>query len=266
MYRGMFRQCMIFLCVLGFLRAGAAESAWAQSGSVDHTPFDRLLREHVTDEGLVDYDAFARAPEFREYLDALARADVPSLSRSAQLALWINAYNAYTIALINEHEERESIRDINRSLPFLPGKPWSLPVAQVGGRTYTLDGIEHEIIRKQFGEPRIHFALVCAALGCPPLRREAYTGTELDAQLDDQARRFLLIAPAKNRVDVNARRVYLSPIFDWFEEDFGGSDQAVGRYIARFFPAGPEKELLRSGNFRISHTDYDWELNSQGGE
>jgi hypothetical protein len=234
----------------------------AQVQAADHAAWDRLLQAHVDARGLVDYDAFARNPGFEEYLQWLARADPAALPRAEQLALWINAYNAYTIRLVHSHGERRSIRNINRTLGLIAGKgPWSERMATVGGRTYTLDEIEHEIIRPRFQEPRIHFALVCAAIGCPTLRREAYTGARLEAQLDQQARAFLLEAPAKNRVDVQARRVYLSPIFRWYREDFGRDDAEVGRYLARYHD-GAERELLLSGAFRIAYTNYDWTLNS----
>ena len=117
-------------------------------------------------------------------------------------------YNAYTIQLINNKNERESIRNINKSLGVLRFKgPWSEPFAAVGGRTMTLDDIEQRTIRPTLREPRIHFALVCAAIGCPPLRNEAYTGARVEAQLEDQAKVFLAQTPAKNRVDVANRTV-----------------------------------------------------------
>jgi hypothetical protein len=239
-------------------------AAPAAGQSFDHAPFDRLLRVHVSAEGLVDYDAFDRSPEFRAYKSALAGAEIAALPPAERLALWINAYNAYTIDLINKHGERRSIRNINRTLGFLKGKgPWSEPIARVGGTTYTLDQIEHEIIRRRFREPRIHFALVCAAMGCPPLRREAYDAARLDAQLDEQARAFLLKSPVKNRVDPERSIAYLSPIFRWYLEDFGKGDRELLRYLAAFFPAGPQRELLERGDLQIEYTDYDWTLNSQ---
>jgi hypothetical protein len=239
----------------------------AQAGAFDHSAFDALLRAHVRD-GLVDYDAFARAPEFRAYLGRLAAADPAALGRAEQVALWINAYNAYTIQLINKHGERESIRNINKSFGGLVKAygPWREKLAAVGGRAYGLDEIEQDILRKRYREPRIHFALVCAAMGCPPLRGEAYAGARLDAQLDDQARAFLLRSPSKNRVDVAARTVYLSPILVGFRDyidDFGGSEAAVGRYVARYFPPGPERRLLEGGDFRVVKTHYDWALNGR---
>ncbi len=233
--------------------------------TVDHSAFDRLLKAHVVN-GLVDYDAFKADPAFASYLSLLAATNPATLPRNEQLALWINAYNAYTIQLINKHDERESIRNVNKSLGFLKFKgPWSEAFAVVGGKTYTLDDIEQRTIRPTFKEPRIHFALVCAAIGCPPLRSEAYTGARVDAQLQDQAITFLTKTPAKNRVDVASKTLYRSQVFSFsdYMKDFGGSEAAVGRFIAKFHPAGPERALLESGDFTAVKTEYDWSLNSQ---
>lgn len=240
--------------------------ASAPQAAFDHSAFDLLLRNHVAG-GLVDYDAFAASPEFQRYLARLAAFDPASLGRADQLAFWIDAYNAYTIQLIDAHHERESIRNINRTLGFVKAYgPWTEKLAVVGGHAYGLDQIEQDIIRRRFAEPRIHFALVCAAMGCPPLRSEAYVGARLDAQLDDQARTFLLRSPTKNRVDVAARTAYLSPIFVEFRDyikDFGGTNASVGRFVARYFPPGPERTLLERGEFKVVKTPYDWSLNSQ---
>ena len=243
-----------------------APSASPAQPRFDHAAFDALLHAHVRN-GMVDYDAFAQAPTFALYLGRLASFDPAGLPQSEQLALWINAYNAYTIQLVNAHGERKSIRNINKSLGFIRGYgPWKEKIAVVGGRSYGLDEIEQDIIRRRYQEPRIHFALVCAAMGCPPLRGEAYVGSRLDAQLDDQARVFLLQSPAKNRVDVAARTVYLSPILVEFRDyikDFGGSPASVGRFVARYYPPGAEHDLLVGGQFRVEKTAYDWTLNSQ---
>ena len=236
-----------------------------QAQTVDHSAFDRLLKAHVVN-GLVDYDAFKADPAFAGYLKLLAATNPASLPRTEQLALWINAYNAYTIQLINNKGERESIRNVNKSLGFLKFKgPWSEAFAVVGGKTYSLDDIEQRTIRPTFREPRIHFALVCAAIGCPPLRSEAYTSARIEAQLNEQAVKFLTQTPSKNRVDVASRTVYHSQVFTFsnYLNDFGGSKAAMGRFIARYYPAGPEKLLLESGDFTAVKTDYDWSLNSQ---
>ncbi len=250
--------------VAGLLLAAIASHAEAQTPRVDHGAYSVLLSRHVRD-GLVDYDAFRDAPEFRRYLALLAETDPSALPRREQLAFWINAYNAYTIAQVNAHGERASIRNINKSLGFLKtGGAWSEPMAVIGGTRYTLDQIEHERIRPVFQEPRIHFALVCAAIGCPPLRNEAYSAERLDAQLDDQARAFLLRSPAKNRVDVARREVALSPIFKWYGRDFAPDERALQRWLSRYWPTGPERALLEAGTARVRWTDYDWSLNGRG--
>ncbi len=233
----------------------------AQGAAVSHHAFDSLLRRHVKD-GLVDYDAFERAPAFRAYLNVLSRTDPTPLSRAEQLAFWINAYNAYTIQQVNAHGERRSIKNINKAGGLISlGGAWKEAMATVGGTRYTLDQIEHERIRPVFREPRVHFALVCAALGCPPLRSEAYRAADLEQQLDDQARVFLFRSPGKNRMDVAKRTVWLSPIFKWYRQDFGASDAAMQQALAAFFPAGAERDLLASGKARIVWTNYDWSLN-----
>src|SRR5687768_3643190 len=132
------------------LVAIGASAALAPAAPFDHSVFDRLLAAHVSADGRVDYDSFARAPDFAAYDD--------------QLAFWINVYNAYTIQLINAHGERHSIRNINKTLGVIKAMgPWKEEIVRAGGLTTSLDFVEHEIVRKRFAEPRIHFALVCAA-------------------------------------------------------------------------------------------------------
>lgn len=236
----------------------SAAALAAGNGSFDHSAFDRLLKAHLVD-GRVDYDAFTRAPGFPRYLDQLARARPDTLSGKEQLAYWINVYNAYTIQLVNAHNERKSIRNINKTLGVIKAMgPWKEEIVEAGGKTMSLDHVEHEIIRKRFREPRIHFALVCAARSCPPLLREAFTGERLEVQLDDQARTFIAQSPDKNRVDVLAATVYLSPIFTWFKDDFGPD---LGRFLARYVPDGAARRLLESGRFKTVETPYDWSLN-----
>jgi uncharacterized membrane protein YdjX (TVP38/TMEM64 family) len=235
----------------------------AQTKTVDHGAFDQLLRTHVTN-GIVDYEAFAKAPTFKPYLAMLGTIDPASLGRDERLAFWINAYNAFTIDLINTKGETQSIRNVNKSLGFLKLKgPWSDPFITINGKALTLDNIEHDIIRKQFGEPRIHFALVCAAMGCPPLRSEAYLATRLNEQLQDQGVKFIRQSPSKNRVDVAGKTLYVSLIFNYYKKDFGGSPQSVGKYLANWYPAGsPERAFLEQGQYTFTETTYDWTLNS----
>jgi hypothetical protein len=252
--------------VSGAIMLTIGATAHAQTASFDHAPFDRLLHRYVVD-GMVDYDGFQRDTAFGTYLASLAAFDPASLPRADQLAFWIDAYNAYTIELIIRHGERQSIRNIDKSLGFVKAYgPWNEKLARVGGTNYGLNQIEQDIIRKGFHEPRVHFALVCAAMGCPPLRSEAYVGSRLNDQLQDQGHRFLLDSPTKNRVDVATKTVYVSPIFVSFRDyikDFGGSKRAVGAFIATWYPDGPAKALLESGDYTMVETNYDWTLNSQ---
>lgn len=233
----------------------------ASAAPFDHSAFDRLLKAFVSADGSVDYDGFARAPTFTPYLDQLSRARPDALSREEQLAFWINTYNAYTIRLINAHGERESIRNINKTLGVVKAMgPWKEEMVRAGGLVTSLDFVENEIIRKRFAEPRIHFALVCAARSCPPLRTEAYTGARLEAQLEDQARVFIARSPEKNRIDAATGIAHLSPIFGWFKADFGPD---LGRFLARYVDDAAARALLTSGKFKIVETRYDWSLNRQ---
>ena len=152
----------------------------AAQQAFDQSAWSGLLKAHVVN-GIVDYPAFKAAPEFEAYLGRLAAFDPATLPTKDRLAFWINAYNAYTIELILRHDETESIRNINKTLFLKAYGPWKEKLAVVGGTAYGLDQIEQDIIRPEFKEPRIHFALVCAAMGCPPLRSEAYAGARLDA-------------------------------------------------------------------------------------
>jgi hypothetical protein len=228
---------------------------------VDNSAFGALLAAHVHG-GRVDYQGFAGSPAFADYLARLASAQPETLTTAERLAFWINAYNAWTIELVNRHGRPGSIREIRHALDGAPLKDaWSEPIVRAAGRTMTLDELEHGVLGSEFHEPRVHFALVCAALGCPPLRAEAYSGPRLEHQLDDQTRVFLGATPAKNRVDVATATVFVSPILVWYRNDFGGSDAAIGRFLARYWRDGPEKDLLLTGRYQLRETAYDWGLN-----
>ena len=230
-------------------------------GTSIHAPWTALLRDHV-ELGLVDYDAFAKAPQFQKYLQSLATTRLEPMSRDDRLAFWINVYNAYTIELINKHGERGSIRNINMFLGLVKGKgPWNEEIVRAAGRTLTLDDVEHKIIRVDFKEPRIHAALVCAARSCPPLRSEAYLGSSLDAQLHDQTRTFLRDRQTENRLDLGKGVVHLSPIFDWYRDDFGKTDAAILKFVAQYFDGAEERSAFGASRLRIEFTDYDWSLN-----
>ncbi|MEM6648020.1 MAG: DUF547 domain-containing protein [Bacteroidota bacterium] len=245
-----------------------ADGPVAQPTTFDHTAFDAILQAHVDDAGLVDYAALQASDALAPYLRRLAQADPSNLDDADRLAFWLNAYNALTIKLIIDHYPTKSILRLSpvgiRGLPFIIPKvntPFKVDVGEIGGEVVTLDHVEHGIIRERFDEPRIHFALVCAALSCPPLRREAYVGDRLDEQLDDQARTFLA-NPERNRVEPEEGVIRISKIFKWFEEDFGGSDETLQQFLAPYYD-GDIRAQLEAGAFDVKHMDYKWSLNDQ---
>jgi uncharacterized membrane protein YdjX (TVP38/TMEM64 family) len=221
----------------------------------DHAAFDELLRRYVEDDGLVDYDGLAGDRErLQGYLDSLAQAPFDALGRDEKLALLINAYNAFTLELILEWRPLASIRDIPGDARW-DGRRWN-----VGGALLTLNELEHEQIRPRFVEPRIHFALVCAALGCPVLRREAYVGGRLDAQLEAAARDTHR-SPRWFDFDPESGTVALTRLYEWYRGDFEQVAGSVLAYAAQWSePLG--EALGRGERLDVVWLDYDWRLNS----
>jgi hypothetical protein len=222
----------------------------------DHADFDGLLAELVDGDGSVDYEGLnVRSAELDGYLERLAAAPFDSLGRDGKLALLINAYNAFTLKLILDHWPLDSIRDIPE------GERWKARRWQLAGETLSLDELEHERIRPQFREPRIHFALVCAAVSCPPLRAEAYTAERLEKQLDDQALRTHA-GERWYRYEPGARKVQLTPLYEWYRGDFEQAASSVLEFAARY-DAGLA-EALRAGKPPTeAFLEYDWALNSR---
>lgn len=226
-----------------------------------HAAFDALLRIAVHD-GVVDYACFQEQESTLDrYLAQLAETDPATLSRDDRLALWINAYNAYTIKLIlTRYPDIESIRDISR--------PWKRTDWVVGGREYSLDDIEHEILRKEFAEPRIHFAIVCASISCPDLQPEAFRGATIDEQLTRAARGFLANPRKGLRIEQKDPflgseyyEVRVSSIFKWFGEDFEKEGSRID--FVRMFVDAETRALLEANrdDLKLKFLDYDWDLN-----
>jgi len=240
---------MIFALTL-FCLTGLAGTAAA---AVDNTLYAQLLSKHVH-KGRVDYSGFKTDEQILDqYLDQLSRTDPGTLSRTARFAFYINVYNAFTIKLIlTKYPGINSIKEIGS---FFSG-PWDKKFIPLNGRTVTLDHIEHEILRPQFKDPRVHVAINCASKGCPPLRSEPYEPETLEAQLDEQARAFIN-SPRFNRFKEGT--LYLSRIFKWFKEDFNDNPLPFVRQYA----APPlAHHLSGTGqDIRISYLDYDWSLN-----
>ncbi len=223
----------------------------------DHHAFDAVLRAAVSDEGLVHYDALRRQPEQLDaYLDQLAAVDLAALPEPAKLALLINAYNAFTLKLIVEYRAIDSIMDIPEE------RRWDAVRWDLGGKQVSLNQIEHEMIRKQFDEPRIHWALVCAALDCPPLRAEAYTLAKLEAQLTDQTRR-VHASPKFVEFDAKTGTLKLTPLYKWYGQDFGEGEltDVVLAEVARHHD-GVAAARQRGQSIQIQWKDYDWSLNA----
>jgi hypothetical protein len=248
----------------------------------EYDDYAAVLAEYVDEKGLVDYSALkANRARVDAFADALARLDA-ALYRSwddgDRIAFWINAYNGLTLKLIVDHYPIESslLRSIvfpKNSIMQIPGR-WKKVTFEVMGEPMTLDAIEHKVLRAQFDEPRIHMALVCAALSCPELRNEPFVAARLEEQLDDQTREFLA-NNNKFRIDREKVVVYLSAIFDWFTGDFvdryGTGDpagkrseetQAVINFVGRYV-SDADAAYLASGDYKIKHLDYDWTLNEQ---
>ena len=261
---------MTFLSV--FLRrllgglALAASAVAAPAFDHTHAAFDAVLKKHVAD-GAVDYAALKAAPQpLAAYLDQLAgvaEADFKTWPEAERLAFLFNLYNAATLKLIVDHYPVKSIKKIGGLLNFggLGDGPWAQKVVRLFGAVTTLDHVEHGIIRKEYSDARAHFALVCAARGCPPLRAEAFVAARLGVQLDEQGRVFLGQA-TKNRVDAAKRTLHLSPIFKWFAGDFEAQSGTVEKFVTPFFPEAA-RTALAAGGFKISYTDYDWSLNDR---
>ena len=239
----------------------------------DHRALAPLLERHVRD-GHVDYAGLKRErAALEQYSRALGAVDAQTLakfSRDEQLAYWLNAYNAFVLVTIVDHYPIE--RGSLVGLAFPANSIWQISGAfkekrfLAGGRRVSLDQIEHEIIRPTFREPRIHMALVCAALSCPDLLNEPYRAAILEAQLDAQARRFVADARKGVRIDEPRGEVHLSAIFKWFDEDFaslgaGRPGSGVLEFAASHTSDPTRAALLRSGKLRVRYIDYDWTLN-----
>jgi len=252
----------------GLKRCVVAAMVWAVSPAPLHAAADpayrALLTAHVrpgtiggTRLALVDYRAVQRDPQYAAALRALTEAQPDQLAeRGDRFAFWINAYNLLAIKVVLDQYPTRSIRDGGSLLRPI----WKKPAGIVAGREVSLDEVEHGILRKEFRDPRVHVAIVCASVSCPDLRAEPYDGARLDEQLDDAARRFLA-NPAKGLVagpDGTSARV--SSIFDWFAGDFaaGGGVPAFLRRHADPAVAARLAGLTRDG---LSYLPYDWSLN-----
>jgi len=252
-----------------------ATGARAQAFDTTHAAWTALLRKHVRllrggQATQVAYAGFAAdRPALKAYLDSLSAVTPAAFGgwpRAERQAFLINAYNAFTVELIlTKYPDLKSIKDLG-SVFSSPWKPKWVPL--LGGKV-SLDDIEHAMLRKRgdYDDPRVHFAVNCASIGCPALREEAFVAARLDAQMDEQTLRFMSDR-TRNRFNPQRGRLELSKIFDWYGEDFRLGHRGIaslaafaGRYADPLADAPADRERIRAGGADIAFTDYDWALN-----
>lgn len=228
----------------------------SDSLGVDHSQWTELLSNYVDDKGLVNYAGLQQdKAALLNYTTHLSQnPPAPSWNKNDQLAYWINAYNAFTVLLIVDNYPIESIKDLNPilSIPTIRSV-WTKEWFKIGGKDFSLDQIEHKILRKEFDEPRIHFAINCASYSCPILRREAYEGLRINDQLNEQARLFI---NDESRNQLTEEEVKLSLVFNWFGGDFK-KGQTLIEFLNKY------SELKIDNGAKISFVKYDWQLNDK---
>jgi hypothetical protein len=234
--------------------AGAANS---DSTGPDYSLLTQVLRDHVSD-GVVNYKAMKNDKRFADFIEILKKTDPKAISPKNQLAFWINTYNAFVLKVV---VDQYPIKSIMSKTAYAFGKSnFQKKLVTINGMPYSLNDIENDIIRPM-GDPRIHFAINCAAKSCPPLRAEAFESARLGEQMDEQARNFIN-NPEKNSFDFTKKEALVSKIFDWFDEDFKKYDQGVPAFMSRYLPPEQGKQLLANAKtFKIKHHDYNWDLN-----
>lgn len=231
--------------------------------AVDHGAWGRLLAKHVEpDSGgiaRVRYGAFSDADKaaLDAYIASLSATPIGTLDRPEQLAFWINLYNAAVVRTVLRAYPVASVQDIDTSPGLFTSGPWKAMTVRVGAKPLSLDDIEHGVIRPIWNDPRIHYAVNCAAAGCPNLRGEVYSAARIDQQMDDQAR---LYVNHQRGVMIDASGgLIVSKIYAWFCDDFGGSDKRVIRHLQQF--AAPALKQRLQSISGIADARYDWSLN-----
>lgn len=238
----------------------------ASPRAVDHSAWDEFLRRfrRAGADGVARVAYAAVEPLSRQaladYIGRLQAVAIDDLARAEQLAFWVNLYNALTVKTVLDHYPVRSIRDIDISPGLFADGPWGRKLATVAGEGLTLDDIEHRILRPIWRDPRLHYAVNCASLGCPDLPAAAFTGANAEAALEAATRAYIN-HPRGARIERG--RLVASKIYSWFQEDFGGSEAGVLAHLARY--AGPELAAALRDRTRIDDYEYDWALNDSTG-
>lgn len=218
----------------------------------NHTIFDELLKKYVVGDR-VNYQGFQSDIKLlREYLKQFETIEVKDFNKNEKLALYINAYNAFTIELIlkNYDKSLKSIKDIK--------SPWDIKFCNMGGILYSLNDIENKFLREQLKESRIHFAINCASISCPPLQPYAFFADKIDDQLNEVTKKFMMNPLG---VIINKDTMEVSQIFNWFKGDFETKDKSVTSYITQYLPVETQNKLLEFKNIKLKYQEYNWKLN-----
>jgi len=231
----------------------------ASTAHIDHAAWSAFLEKYLVAGDINQLRYASVTTEDRQrldsYIDGLAALPISQYNRSEQFAYWINLYNAATVRLVLDHYPVHSIRDINISPGLLASGPWDKDLIAVEGERLTLNDIEHRILRPIWNDPRLHYVLNCAARGCPNLLPRAFTADDANRLLDQAARVFI----NTRAVHIKHGKLIVSSIYDWFTEDFGGSEAGVLEHLRRYAMPPLATELA---NFqKIDGVDYDWRLN-----
>jgi hypothetical protein len=229
----------------------------SRAATVNHEIWADLLGKYITPDG-VDYTGFKKEEKrLDQYLKVLEHTNPENLPRNEQYAYYINAYNAWTIKLIlSDYPGVKSIKDFGTLLK----SPWQKKWVRVNGDVITLDHVEHDILRPRFKDPRVHFAINCSAVSCPPLRPEPYLAPTLDQQLEDSTRSFVNDADSYR---LEGKTLYVSRIFKWFSEDF--SEDALGFYLQYADGELKDKLTRQKDRIKVKYLHYDWSLNDVRG-
>jgi len=244
---------LFFLSMVLFSFIPVLMEAGSSTNLRDDTIYADLLGKYVKD-GEVNYGGLKKVEaKLDQYLKILEKTDTTTLSHNGQFAFYINAYNAWTIKLIlGGYPGVKSIKDLGS----LFKSPWKKKICRIDGKIITLDDIEHNILRPRFKDPRVHFAINCAAKSCPPLRSEPYRGEELDKQLDEMTKAFINNLESNHLED---HTLYVSSIFKWFAEDF---DKDIVGFFLKYAKGGLKKQLeANKEKIKVKYLYYDWSLN-----
>ena len=245
-----------YILILIFMVAAPIGSAAA----FDHGQFDQILKAYVDDRGKVDYHGIAKDPRFKNYMEVLKSAHPEEMTKNGRLAFWINAYNAVTIDKVIKWKPKKSVRETAIPGVWTSTRFFTTRQHIVAGRKLSQDDIEHEILRKQLKDPRIHFAIVCASSSCPKLARFAFTEQDVQHQLELETRLYIN-SERGTRIDAAENTLYLSKIFDWFAGDFEDSSGSVLAFIKPFLNEDAMAFLDR--NPKIGYIRYNWSLNAK---